>query len=173
MPITEFATLVLNSVPDPTLSPLFQKLGKWQAECFGFPLLFFTNPNAPSSIYLITGWECEAAHMAWIAGDENQELLRIFGPFVDMPELSMVHLDIDFSVIPVSAERVVVERYGGEISGREGKAKADGDDENWSAVGRDLTPDSREVYRLASKAGPLGEHRHGLIEALKLKRIYF
>ncbi|KIO06336.1 hypothetical protein M404DRAFT_998966 [Pisolithus tinctorius Marx 270] len=108
MPITEFASLQFKasrSLSEPAILALFQKLFAWQSECSGYPLLFFTNPKAPSEIHLITGWESVEAHEAWIAGERNQELLRVFAPFINI--LGMVHLDIDFERIPNDAESMI------------------------------------------------------------------
>ncbi|KIM53043.1 hypothetical protein SCLCIDRAFT_61339, partial [Scleroderma citrinum Foug A] len=97
MPITEFASLEFKAsrgLSEPAIFAHFQTLSAWQSECSGFPLLFFTNPEVPSEIHLITGWDSVEAHESWIAGERNQELLRVFSPFINI--LGMVHLDIDF-----------------------------------------------------------------------------
>lgn len=150
MTITEFAILLFKSPPDftdPTLQSLFHKLSAWQSECSGFPLRFFTNPEKLLEVYLVTGWTSVAAHEAWIRGDRNQELLRVFEPYVDIPRVRMVHVDVDFEAIPQDAgctgSVVVVERYAGARS-FEGK---NSDGCAWELVGRDLALDDRDAFR--------------------------
>ncbi|KAF9242104.1 hypothetical protein BU15DRAFT_44273, partial [Melanogaster broomeanus] len=175
--ITEFATLVFSpphNPSDPTFRSLFQKLSTWQSACSGFPLLFFTNPDGPSEIHLITGWDSVEAHEAWIKGDQNQELLRLFAPYIDPPK--MVHLDIDFESIPEGLETVVIERYSegsiGTRHGEQGLFKRTA----WSQVGRDLGGnfDSRGVYHFTSGSEEVtgGEGGSGALTARwKLRRV--
>lgn len=104
MTITEFAILVFKSPPDfsdSTLQSLFQKLSDWQSECSGFPLVFFTNSDDSLPVHLVTGWKSVAMHEAWIQEERNQTLLRLFGPYVDMLKIRMVHLGVDFEAIPI------------------------------------------------------------------------
>ena len=153
MTITEVAILIFKSPPDfsdPALQSHFDKLSSWQAECSGFPLVFFTNPDDPLQIHLVTGWTSVAAHEAWIRGEWNQELLRLFAPYIDMPKIRMVHVGIDFEAIPGSVEGMIVERYRGSDDERviSTRFESEGEDQStWSLVGRDLTQDHGEVFR--------------------------
>ena len=157
MTITEFATIVFKSplnFSDPTLQSLFQKLSVWQSECSGFPLRFFTNPNDPVEVHLVTGWASVAVHEAWIQGERNQTLLRIFAPYVDMPKIRMVHVGVDFEAIPkdTGCTAMVIERYDGAPSTSLEWESSDGSMLLWSLAGRDLSRDG-DVYRFVGIAG--------------------
>ncbi|KAL4068120.1 hypothetical protein V8B97DRAFT_1351826 [Scleroderma yunnanense] len=166
MPITEFASLEFkasHSLSEPSIYALFQRLSAWQSECSGFPLRFFTNPEVPSEIHLITGWDGVEAHEAWIAGERNQELLKVFSPLIDM--LGMVHLDIDFERIPGDASLVVCLEYEdrskgqveGEVRKQLGVLSEDKIDMSWAEVGRNMQEGRHEVYVLASEGvGTMG-----------------
>jgi len=166
MPITEFASLEFKAsrgLSEPSIFALFQKLSTWQSECSGFPLLFFTNPEVPSEIHLVTGWDSVEAHEAWIAGERNQELLRVFSPFINI--LGMVHLDIDFDHIPRDASLVVCLEYGDQSRDQfEGELKRQLEvlsenqiDALWVEFGQNMQEGRRDVYVLASeKAGMTG-----------------
>ncbi|KAG6328135.1 hypothetical protein ID866_10954, partial [Astraeus odoratus] len=159
MPITEFASLefqVPHSLSDPGIFELFQRLSAWQAECSGFPLLFFTNPEVPSEIHLITGWDSVEAHEAWIAGERNQELLRVFAPFINI--LGMVHLDIDFDRIPKDALLAVClefkEKEKGQVEGEVNHCRGN---QCWVEVGQNmLQGHHREVYVLTNEDSCVG-----------------
>ena len=161
MPITEFASLgfkASRSVSEPSIFALFQKLSAWQSECSGFPLLFFTNPEVPSEIHLITGWDSVEAHMAWIAGERNQELLRVFSPFINI--LGMVHLDINFDRVPRDAPSILCLEYGNQNKDgveREFKRQLEvpsGDQVGtlWVEFGEDMQEGRSDVYVLASES---------------------
>ncbi|KAF9218363.1 hypothetical protein BS17DRAFT_791617 [Gyrodon lividus] len=163
MPITEFAILVFSpphSLLDPTIRSLFQKLTAWQSECSGFPLFLFTNPDDASEVHLITGWDSIEAHDEWIKGDRNQELLRVFTTCIDLPSISMVHLDIDFESIPKGVGTMVVERYDKGGSGVVIK-RAYSNDSAWSQLGRDLAEGSRYIYHFASGVEEFGGAESG------------
>lgn len=97
--------------------------------------------------------ERRGAHEAWIRGERNQELLRVFAPYIEMPKIRMVHLDMDFEAMPKDAGRMVVERYAStpfqsERSDRSG----------WSLSGRDLAQDDGgDVFRFVGGADQSGE----------------
>jgi len=181
MTITEFAILPFKLPPnlsDPTLQSLFQKLSAWQSECSGFPLLFFTNPNDPLQIHLITGWTSVAAHEVWVRGERNQELLRVFAPYVEIQRVRMVHLGVDFEAIPKYARWMVVERHGDERRAEASTScewAAGSDQSRWSLIGRDLALDGGDVYRFVGVAGggEVEEVSGGLapIERWVLKRV--
>ncbi|KAF8843671.1 hypothetical protein BDN67DRAFT_964185 [Paxillus ammoniavirescens] len=154
MTITEFAILVFSpphSLSDATVKRLFQKLSTEQSECSRFPLLFFTNPDDSSEVHLITGWDSVEAHEAWIRGGQNQELLRVFAPYIDLPKIRMVHLDIDFQSIPKDVEMMVVERHGKAGSGLVVQTACPNDSAcTWFHVGRDLAESDGDIYHFAS-----------------------
>lgn len=166
MPITEFASLEFKasqSLSEPSIFAHFQQLSAWQSECSDFPLLFFTNPKVPSEIHLITGWDSVEAHEAWIAGERNQELLRVFSPFINI--LGMVHLDIDFDRVPRDASLVVCLEYGdqsrdqleGEFKRQVGVLSENQIDGPWMEFGQNMQEGRRDVYVLESeKAGMIG-----------------
>jgi hypothetical protein len=159
MTITEFAILVFKSPPnflDPTLQSLFRQLSAWQSECSGFPLLFFTNRNDSLEVHLVTGWASVAAHEAWIRGERNQELLRMFAPHVDMQKIRMVHLSVNFEAIPSDAD-AVVERYDAQLGEKSTPFEWERSDRSrWSLTGGDLARDGRgdaSVFRFVGVAG--------------------
>ncbi|KAI6005446.1 hypothetical protein EDD15DRAFT_637328 [Pisolithus albus] len=155
MPITEFASLQFKAsrgLSEPDILALFQMLSAWQSECSGYPLLFFTNPKAPSEIHLVTGWESVEAHEAWILGERNQELLRVFMPFINI--LGMVHLDIDFECIPRDAECMICLKFGEGVRGQ--VARAIGGHFSWAEVGQNLQDDCREVYVFTQSGSTTG-----------------
>lgn len=97
------------------------------------------------------------AHEAWIRGERNQELLRVFAPYVDIQRVRMVHLGVDFEVIPKDAGWMVVEQCGGERCAEEASMSCERekgpDRSRWSLVGRDLALDDGDVYRFVGVAG--------------------
>ncbi|KAG2154090.1 hypothetical protein DEU56DRAFT_772888 [Suillus clintonianus] len=125
MPITEFASLSLippNKLSDPHVVDLFSKVSSWQASSSGYPLCFFTNPEEPAEIHLITGWDDVRAHERWIASSRNQELLQTAEGFLNI--IGMVHLDLDFNAFPVGAESLVCVRSAGGAKGASEEAKS-------------------------------------------------
>ncbi|KAN0076822.1 hypothetical protein V8E55_010677 [Tylopilus felleus] len=154
MTITEFTIIPFKSPPDfsePALHAHFHRLSTWQWECSGFPLLFFKNVDDPLEVHLATGWASVEAHEAWIRGERNQELLRIFAPYVDMQTLRMVHLGVNFEAIhrdvDATGGAMVVERYDG--TRWEQLASSESEIFNQSVcslVGRNLAQDSGDVY---------------------------
>ncbi|KAI6008652.1 hypothetical protein EDC04DRAFT_876217 [Pisolithus marmoratus] len=155
MPITEFASLQFRasrSLIEPDILALFQKLSAWQSECSGYPLFFFTNPKVPSEIHLITGWESVEAHEAWIAGERNQELLRVFLPFINI--LGMVHLDIDFERIPKDAESMTCLKFGEGVEGE--AARATTGHFRWAEIGQNLQDGCHEVYIFTQQGSTAG-----------------
>ena len=179
MTITEFAILVFKSPPDfsdPTLQSLFQNLADWQSDCSGLPLVFFTNPDDPLQIHLVTGWKSVPAHEAWIRGERNQVLLRLFAPYVDMTKIRMVHLGMDFEAIPTDAG-MVVERYpypDGERAMSTPFESERSDRSAWLLFGRDLVQDRGDVYRFVGVASGRGEFEVGgvaHVERWVLKRV--
>lgn len=155
MTITEFATLELIEPytledPVPLLVTLLGRAADWQASWSSYPLSFFTNPVKPSEIHIITGWKDVAAHEAWIASDQNQELLQKLSKFLTVK--GMVHLDINFSLVPTDEQTFICEKYGPwSVVGRHTSSEAEKKREaelmtgsrkhiNWAAAGKDLDP---------------------------------
>ncbi|KAG6371855.1 hypothetical protein JVT61DRAFT_8852 [Boletus reticuloceps] len=98
----------------------------------------------------MTGWTTVAAHEEWIRGERNQELLRVFGPYVVMPWIRMVHVGVGFEAMPkdtgCGGMVMVVERYDGawwsETTSfvEEGRCA-------WSLAGSDLARDGGDAFR--------------------------
>ncbi|KAG6369774.1 hypothetical protein JVT61DRAFT_13593 [Boletus reticuloceps] len=176
MTITEFAIIVFKSPPDfsdPALQSLFQKLSTWQSECSGFPLRLFTNRDEPTEVYLVTGWTSVAAHEGWIRGERNQELLRVFGPYVDMPRIRMVYVGVNFEAMPKDAECggmvMVVERYDG-ARWRETTSLVEEGRYTWSLAGRDLARDDGDVFRFVGVQADGGEVEVGRDKLTPIER---
>ncbi|KIK97480.1 hypothetical protein PAXRUDRAFT_824869 [Paxillus rubicundulus Ve08.2h10] len=178
MAITEFAILIFtpsHSLSDPVVRSLFQKLSIEQSQCSGFQLLFFTSPDDSSEVHLITGWNSVAAHEAWIKGKQNQELLSMFAPYIDMQKISMVHLDIDFKRIPEDVGMMVIQRYGEGTSGLVGEG-ACSNDSTWPRVGRDLAESGGDIYHFSNDIEEVGGAGKGsgpgtLVARWKLRRV--
>jgi len=127
MPVTEFATLKLNSTyhdanGNITSSQFLEHLSRLSALQSGYshyPLHFFISSTASSTslnevpqtrpevrIYLLSKWDSVDAHKIWIASDSNQEMLRVLGqgecPFLDI--VDMVHLDMDLDIARIRGE---------------------------------------------------------------------
>ncbi|PBK63598.1 hypothetical protein ARMSODRAFT_861174, partial [Armillaria solidipes] len=96
MTITEFAELQFHSadfLSQPSLRDLLLRLRTNQSAWSGFPVYFYTAKNSEKVIYLISGWQSVPAHEEWIASDENQTLLKLFEPHVQITDF--VHLDVE------------------------------------------------------------------------------
>ncbi|KAG1734311.1 hypothetical protein EDB19DRAFT_1727912 [Suillus lakei] len=150
MPITEFASLSLippNKLSDPHVVDLFSKVSSWQSASSGYSLTFFTNPEEPTEIHLITGWDDVHAHEKWIASSKNKELLQIAEGLLDI--IGMVHLDLDFNEFPVGVESLVCARSTGATKGisEEAKSKSVASMQcGWTGHGKDVQEVSTGVY---------------------------
>ncbi len=99
MTITEFAELQFHSadfLSQPSSRDLLLRLRTNQGAWSGFPVYFYTK-DSEKVLYLISGWQSVLAHEEWIASDENQTLLKLFEPHVQITDF--VHLDVEFGGI--------------------------------------------------------------------------
>ncbi|KAF8222485.1 hypothetical protein L208DRAFT_1413372 [Tricholoma matsutake] len=159
MPITEFAIFQLlhpHTFHSGSAADLFRKLNAWQAEISTYPLYFFADKVVPSTIYLISGWHNVDAHMQWVASDRNQELLRVAKPLLTVK--GMVHLDIDFTAMPMDCDVVTIkkrgEHYLKEQSGSvEYEVNSLALSPTWIGIGQDLEPGSATVYEISAGWG--------------------
>ncbi|RDB22125.1 hypothetical protein Hypma_010715 [Hypsizygus marmoreus] len=172
MPITEFATLQLTSpytLSSPPLQELFETLSTRQAAWSKHPLYFFVDALDSSIIYLITGWDDVPPHWRWIESDENQELVKAFAPTY-LTVKGLLHLEIDFTVIPKEVALVVAERV---VTHEE--IKESPPDASWVAAGRDLEEGSSTLYIFSEKMGEVmgseigGKERS---DAIVMRRIW-
>lgn len=146
MPITEVALLPIKdrSLPltSPLLYPHFVTLAKQQRAHSGYTLHFFQSASDPSLIILLTGWESVEAHNEWIAGEENQALLRVFAPVMNVKDIYMVHLGIEPMDVWGHTKTLVYERLGGDEEAKTAtKAR-------WEAVGKDLEGKTADLFEL-------------------------
>ncbi|TFK36384.1 hypothetical protein BDQ12DRAFT_686810 [Crucibulum laeve] len=179
MPITEFAVLELNKPHKFHSSPIldfFRLLSKRQSEYSSFPLVFFEDSKAPSTIYLLSGWRDAEHHMEWIRSEGNQELLQLLGPYLHVKEL--LHLGIDFGGLPIEGtEYLVFKKYQSEndvdaVDGQRASNIA------WSSLGVNVESDAGIVYQIEShKREPsleelAGERKGGkLVEIISMKHL--
>ncbi|KAK0187194.1 hypothetical protein F5146DRAFT_766602 [Armillaria mellea] len=130
MTITEFVELQFHSVDflsQPSLRDLLLRLRTNQGAWSGFPVYFYTTKDSENILYLISGWQSVPAHEEWIASDENQTLLKLFEPHVQITDF--VHLDVEFGgVLSGGEERLRFwKNKGGAI-----------DEKRWEVIGNDV-----------------------------------
>ncbi|KAG7442232.1 uncharacterized protein BT62DRAFT_451803 [Guyanagaster necrorhizus] len=153
--VTEFAELQFGS-PDfssqSSLRDLLLRLRTNQATWSGFPVCFYTESSG-KTLYLNSGWQSVPAHEEWIAGDENQTLLKLFEPHVQITDF--VHLDVEFGdVLSAGEERLKFRKVEGgkqwEIVRKdvEGK-KADGERYCFSKVGSDELSEGEIIQKVS------------------------
>ncbi|KDQ61222.1 hypothetical protein JAAARDRAFT_32224 [Jaapia argillacea MUCL 33604] len=121
MTITEFACLQFtdpkHTFHSPDILSLFRMLSERQSTWSTYPLLFLQSKpsepgnDSPALIYLMTGWEDEAAHWEWIKSEENQALVGLFGPCLEIRW--MVHLDCEFDETKMGVENLVFKKVDG------------------------------------------------------------
>ncbi|CCM06440.1 uncharacterized protein FIBRA_08702 [Fibroporia radiculosa] len=114
MTITELATLELvhpYTWDTPSIRAFFARLATEQAACSGHQLFFFRRAQSERKIFLVSGWASLEAHREWIAGDKNQELLRMADALLTVAGL--VHMDIDFGAMPGDTKRIAWFAVGG------------------------------------------------------------
>ncbi|KAK0218762.1 hypothetical protein IW262DRAFT_1054589 [Armillaria fumosa] len=129
MTITEFAELQFHSadfLSQPSLRDLLVRLRTNQGAWSGFPVYFYTK-DSERVLYLISGWHSVSAHEEWIASDENQALLKLFEPHVQITDF--VHLDVEFGgILSGGKERLMFwKSKGGVIHER-----------RWEVIGSDV-----------------------------------
>jgi len=177
MPITEFASLSLippNKLSDPHVIELFSKVSSWQASSSGYQLCFFTNPDEPAEIHLITGWDGVAAHDEWIKSSRNQELLQNGRNFLNI--MGMVHLDLDFSEFPVGVESLICVRFIGAIEDLSEEAKvkrAMHVKGGWTRYGKDVQQSGTGVYYFTESDTLEDIDGDGVDMKTRLKRVTF
>ncbi|KAK0436457.1 hypothetical protein EV421DRAFT_1127422 [Armillaria borealis] len=130
MTITEFAELQFHSadfLSQPSLRDLLLRLRTNQGAWSGFPVHFYTKDSEQVLLHLISGWQSVPAHEAWIASDENQTLLKLFEPHVQITDF--VHLDVEFGgILGGGEERLRFwKNKGGTI-----------DEKRWEVIGNDV-----------------------------------
>lgn len=129
MTITEFAELQFHSadfLSQPSSRDHLLRLRTNQGAWSGFPVYFYMK-DSEKVLYLISGWQSVLAHEEWIASDENQTLLKLFEPHVQITDF--VHLDVEFGGI----------LGGGEERLRFWKNKGGAiDEERWEIIGTDV-----------------------------------
>lgn len=78
----------------------------------------------------------------------------MFGPYVDMPKIRMVHIDVDFEAVPKDAGGMVVERYDRESLRKRTHFQSEMSDRlMWLLSGRDLAQgDGGDMFRIAGSA---------------------
>ncbi|SJL06619.1 uncharacterized protein ARMOST_09961 [Armillaria ostoyae] len=135
MTITEFAELQFHSadfLSKPSLRDLLLRLRTNQGAWSGFPVYFYTK-DSEQVLYLISGWQSVLAHEEWIASGENQTLLKLFEPHVQITDF--VHLNVEFGGI----------LNGGEERLRFWKNKGGAiDEKQWEIIGSDIEGKKKE-----------------------------
>ena len=128
--------IVFKSPPNfqiPCSSPAFESYPSGNRNA----LAFRCSSSQTATIPLVTGRASVAAHEAWIRGERNQGLLRMFAPYVNMQKIRMVH--VDFEAIPNDTGWTVVEQYDGQLGEKSTPFEWERSDlSRWSLTGRGL-----------------------------------
>ena len=148
MAITELALLPLKDASLPLTSPLlyphFKTLAEQQRAHSGYKLHFFQSVTNPGLVILLSGWESVEAHNKWIAGEQNQALLKVFSPVLDIEGIMMVHLGIEPDKGWDGIEYLMYQRVG---HGESYEAIQDGDIV-WESVGQDVEGKTKDLFIL-------------------------
>lgn len=167
MTITEVALLKITAPhtwSSPSIIRFFLDLSAKQSACSGYPLLFLrrihvdqssaSTPHADHTALaeetlLVSGWQSLAAHLEWIEGGINQELLRQASEEQLLTVGLFMHLDIHFPelegiLLGEEESKVIFERVEEQI-GQEEKAG----DVRWEKIGRTVDDGKQEVWRFA------------------------
>ncbi|KAG7089487.1 hypothetical protein E1B28_011167 [Marasmius oreades] len=151
MPITEFATFQINTaITSDPLPTLFKRVQESQSSWSSYPVLFYsdvTRSSSSSTIYLISGWESVAAHQKWIESAENQELLKLFKPYLQITGFS--HLTLDFNEF----QKGVSSDPEGLLAVKNGQVQCDLGEPLWTGQGYDLEDDSGPLFQFAFYRG--------------------
>ena len=125
-PVTEFAILRLKS--DITFDDLdIRRVSVEQSAWSGFPLYWFTYTTGQDTFAcILSQWASVPAHQAWIASPQNQALLQLMLPKLEIAAFCHVDLhtsrsEIQLNDIPCSAvelEKTRSRRPGCEKPGR-------------------------------------------------------
>lgn len=138
------------------------------------------SPHQETRIHLLSGWSSVPAHEAWIASEENQELLRLLTPYLTIDEF--VHLDIEFEAfarcLDNGSQSIRYNKVEGTIqrddSAGEGRAEIERSQaengKGWLMVGRDVEGKTDDVFRF--EGVPIQEDRGRSGDACELNRVY-
>ncbi|QRW21666.1 hypothetical protein RhiXN_06655 [Rhizoctonia solani] len=100
-PVTEFAILRLKSentsLDDPELIAGLRRVSAEQSAWSTFPLYWFTysSPNQDTFVCILSQWEDVFAHQEWIESDQNQALLELLTPKLEI--YAFCHVDLHAS----------------------------------------------------------------------------
>ncbi|KAK0200354.1 hypothetical protein DFS33DRAFT_1387564 [Desarmillaria ectypa] len=156
MTITEFAELQFQSatfLSQPSLRDLLLRLRTDQGAWSGFPVYFYMK-DSEKVLYLISGWQNVPAHEEWIASDENQTLLKLFKPHVQITDF--VHLDVEFGGILSAGEQrlrfwknegVAIDEKQWEVDGND--VEGNGKKYCFSHVGSDELSEGEIIQRVS------------------------
>jgi len=152
MPITEIVTLDLiapythQSTP---LVKLLQTLAHRQSAYSAYPVLFFTDTESPSRIYMISGWHDVEASSSWLQSADALEIVALLEPFRTVK--SRIYVGIDFDTIPRGG--VLCVRRQDARGTRLSRTRSCGGDKTsafWEASGAELDaqPNGTATYEL-------------------------
>lgn len=172
MTVTELAFIELNPPHKYHHHPFpdrFHKIGTWQAESSTHPVRFFTDPQNPAAICVVTGWRDAEHHKEWIQAGGGAKFQETVGPYVTVKALH--HLDIDFQEIPEKAQTIVIREYKhvDEVP-QEGHADRGAD---WVGQGIDFESpaDTPVFFQLKAYLGAEGAYQLESSDALVFERI--
>lgn len=172
MTVTELAFIELNPPHKYHHHPFpdrFHKIGTWQAEASTHPVRFFTDPQNPAAICVVTGWRDAEHHKEWIQAGGGAKFQETVGPYVTVKALH--HLDIDFQEIPEKAQTIVIREYKhvDEVP-QEGHADRGAD---WVGQGIDFESpaDTPVFFQLKAYLGAEGAYQLESSDALVFERI--
>ncbi|CEL60702.1 hypothetical protein RSOLAG1IB_03941 [Rhizoctonia solani AG-1 IB] len=100
-PVTEFAILRLKSenntsLNDPELITGLGRVNSEQSAWSTFPLYWFTYSSDESTfVCILSQWEDVFAHQEWIDSDQNQALLKLLSPKLEIH--AFCHIDLHAS----------------------------------------------------------------------------
>ncbi|KAH7339818.1 hypothetical protein B0J17DRAFT_375847 [Rhizoctonia solani] len=103
-PVTEFAILRLKqdttSLKDPELIAGLGRVSSEQSAWSGFPLYWFTySTETDTFVCILSQWDDVPAHQEWIDSDQNQALLKLLLPKLEIH--TFCHVDLHASKIGV------------------------------------------------------------------------
>jgi hypothetical protein len=120
LPVTEFAILRLkdSSLTDPELIQNLRRVSTEQSAWSSFPLHWFTydGPAAHETyVCILSQWASVPAHQAWIDSAQNQALLALLAPKLDIA--SFCHIDLRAAELGrvFEAESVSWRSFGEEV----------------------------------------------------------
>ncbi|CAE6416281.1 unnamed protein product [Rhizoctonia solani] len=137
-PVTEFAILRLKpentSLNDPELIAGLRRVSSEQSTWSTFPLYWFTySSDGDTFVCILSQWEDVPAHQEWIDSDQNQALLKLLSPKLEIH--SFCHIDLHASKLGVELGDVFL---ANQLSWRkltEGERVAGGEERKGDACG--------------------------------------